>query len=84
MTLGIANQLKDRKGSTVQFEKPEVHVGEAHEALRKALSNQLEGRDSYYIYMDEDYIESLSLSVRQEVLHHPAKIVKIWDTHTVH
>ena len=42
MTLGIANQLEDRKGSTVQVEKPEVHVGEVHEALQKALSNQLE------------------------------------------
>ena len=26
MTLGMANQLEDRKGSTVQFEKPVVHV----------------------------------------------------------
>ena len=59
MTLGIANQLEDRKGSTVQVKKTEVHVGEAHEALRKALSNQPEGRDSYYIYMDEDCIEIL-------------------------
>ena len=59
MTLGITNQLEDRKGNTVQFDRPEVHVGKAHEALQKAISNHLEGRDSYYIYMDEDCIEIL-------------------------
>ena len=57
MTLGIANQLDDRKGSTVLVGKPEIHVEKVHEAPQKALSNQVEHQDSYRTYVDEDYVK---------------------------
>ena len=57
MTLGIANQSDDRKGSTVLVGKPEIHVEKVHEAPQKALSNQLEHQDSYRTYVDEHYVK---------------------------
>ena len=57
MTSGTANQLDDRKGSTVLVGKPEIHVEKVHKAPQKALSNQLEHQDSYRTYVDEHYVK---------------------------